>query len=223
MDIPVGGGLARARQVAPSVGPGPVHLDLPKDVMTAICEGPLLPAPRHKLTPFATPDHVLEGVAALLDSARRPIIYAGQGVLNCADELRALAEALHVPVTTTLHAMGCFDERHELSMHMLGMHGAAYANYAIQNADLILAIGSRFDDRTTGALAQYAPKALAAEADGTGGIVHFDIEKSQVSILALSLSLARARSLCLDLSTALTVHFLFSDLGYYMCLVRPRH
>ena len=62
-------------------------------------------------------------------------------------------------MTTTLHAMGVFSEHHPLSMHMLGMHGAAYANYAIQEADLIVAIGSRFDDRTTGALAQYAPEA----------------------------------------------------------------
>lgn len=168
-----------AFEVALGGKPGPVHLDLPKDVMTAICDGPLLPAPRHKLTPFAPPDAVIERVAELLDSARRPIIYAGQGVLNCHEELRELALALHVPVTTTLHAMGAFDERHPLSLHMLGMHGAAYANFAIQNADLILAIGSRFDDRTTGALAQYAPEALAAEKEGHGGIVHFDIEKSQ--------------------------------------------
>jgi len=91
----------------------------------------------------------------------------------------ALAKAANIPVTTTLHAMGVFDELDPLSMHMLGMHGAAYANYAVQDSDLIIAIGSRFDDRTTGALAKYAPVALEAEREGRGGIIHFDIEKSQ--------------------------------------------
>jgi len=84
-----------------------------------------------------------------------------------------------VPVTTTLHAMGAFSEHHPLSLHMLGMHGAAYANFAIQEADLIVAIGSRFDDRTTGVLNKYAPEARKAHEEGRGGLVHFDIEPAQ--------------------------------------------
>ena len=72
-------------------------------------------------------------------------------------------------MTTTLHAMGVFNEEDPLSLHMLGMHGSAYANYAIQEADLIVAIGSRFDDRTTGALAQYAPEASSAPTPSTPG------------------------------------------------------
>jgi len=72
-----------------------------------------------------------------------------------------------------------FRPQEPLSLHMLGMHGSAYANFAIQEADLIVAIGSRFDDRTTGALAHYAPEAHKAQAEGRGGFVHFDIEPSQ--------------------------------------------
>ena len=75
--------------------------------------------------------------------------------------------------------MGVFDETHPHSMHMLGMHGAAYANFAIQESDLIVAIGSRFDDRTTGILNKYAPEARRAAEEGRGGLVHFDIEPSQ--------------------------------------------
>ena len=77
----------------------------------------------------------------------------------------ALAEAANVPVTTTLHAMGVFSEHHPLSLHMLGMHGAAYANYAIQESDLIVAIGSRFDDRTTGILSKCDMPVLASDHD----------------------------------------------------------
>ena len=118
-------------------------------------------------------------VAKLLAIAKKPMLYVGQGALDCAPLLRAIAKKANVPVTTTLHAMGCFDEHDPLSMHMLGMHGAAYANYAIQESDLIVAIGSRFDDRTTGVLGKYAPEARKAHEEGRGGLVHFDIEPTQ--------------------------------------------
>merc|ERR1719440_1668126 len=107
------------------------------------------------------------------------MLYVGQGANDAPEELMALAEAAQIPFTTTVHAMGVMSEHHENSMHMLGMHGAAYANYAIQESDLIIAIGSRFDDRTTGVLNKYAPEARKAHEAGTGGFVHFDIEESQ--------------------------------------------
>lgn len=158
---------------------GPVHLDLPKDVMVALLHGDELPVsvppPRSAIDPSNLAD-----IARLMNIAERPILYVGQGAIDCAPTLRAFAAASNIPVTTTLHAMGIFDEHHPSSMHMLGMHGAAYANYAIQNADLILAVGSRFDDRTTGVLSKYAPAAKAAEREGRGGIVHFDIERTQI-------------------------------------------
>jgi len=167
-----------AFHVAASGKPGPVHLDLPKDVMTAVLRGAGVPLPM--LPPPVTPSKaVLEEVARMLSVAEKPILYVGQGAVAGSEELRALAAAANVPVTTTLHAMGVFNEEDPLSLHMLGMHGSAYANYAIQEADLIVAIGSRFDDRTTGALAQYAPEAFRAHAEGRGGFIHFDIEPSQ--------------------------------------------
>ena len=89
-----------------------------------------------------------------LHVSRDPSVFHSQGANESSAELLALAEKANVPVTTTLHAMGVFSEHHPLSMHMLGMHGAAYANFAIQESDLILAIGSRFDDRTTGVLSK---------------------------------------------------------------------
>merc|ERR1712107_537051 len=114
----------------------------------------------------------------LINKSKRPILYVGQGASHCPEILRSLALKAQIPVTTTVHGMGIFDEREPLSMHMLGMHGAAYANFAIQNADCIIAVGSRFDDRTTGIMDKYAPKAMAAEKDGTGEIIHINIDKS---------------------------------------------
>jgi len=168
-----------AFRVALSGKQGPVHLDLPKDVMTAVLRGASLPLP---LQPPEVPvdQSALARVAQLLKIAKKPIFYVGQGANEGKAELMALAEKANVPVTTTLHAMGVFSEHHPLSLHMLGMHGAAYANFAIQESDLIVAIGSRFDDRTTGVLNKYAPEAKRAHEEGRGGLVHFDIEPSQI-------------------------------------------
>ena len=167
-----------AFRVASTGKRGPVHLDLPKDVMTSLLRGSGLPLP---LQPPAIPVDMkaLEKVASLLHTAKKPILYVGQGANDSPEELTALAEAIGCPVTTTVHAMGTFSEHHPQSMHMLGMHGAAYANFAIQESDLIIAVGSRFDDRTTGVLNKYAPEAKRAHEEGTGGFVHFDIEPSQ--------------------------------------------
>jgi len=165
--------------VANSGKKGPVHLDLPKDVMVALLSGEELPISAPPPIKAIDPSNLAD-IARLMNMAERPILYVGQGAIDCAPILRAFAAAANIPVTTTLHAMGIFDEHHPHSLHMLGMHGAVYANYAIQNADLILAVGSRFDDRTTGVLPKYAPAARAAEREGKGGIVHFDIERSQI-------------------------------------------
>ena len=111
------------------------------------------------------------------------MVYAGQGVLSARGEgeLRALAAAGHLPVTTTLLGMGAFDETHPSSLHMLGMHGSAYANYAMQSADVILALGARFDDRITGNVKKFAPAAYAAAAEGRGGIIHFDVSPKNIN------------------------------------------
>jgi len=176
------GALNDALRMAQSGRPGPCHLDLPKNIVSMSAQvppqvfqksgGPLLDSP-----PLLDMD-TIEQAAKLINEAKRPIFVVGQGASDCPEVLRRVALKLNMPVTTTVHGMGIFDEREALSMHMLGMHGAAYANFAVQNADVIVAIGSRFDDRTTGVVAKYAPKAMAAEHAGTGGIVHINIDKT---------------------------------------------
>ncbi|KAJ2323668.1 Acetolactate synthase, mitochondrial, partial [Coemansia sp. RSA 2681] len=120
----------------------------------------------------------LQRVAELCNGAARPVIYAGHGVLTSPNGwrmLREFADRANIPVTTTLMGLGAFDELDPKSLHMLGMHGSVYANLAIQSADLVLALGARFDDRVTGNLRHFAPAAKQAALEGRGGIVHFDI------------------------------------------------
>ncbi|KAI9222275.1 thiamine diphosphate-binding protein [Blastocladiella britannica] len=189
--------LQEAFTIATSGRPGPVLVDLPKDVTAGVLrraiprvpEAPKFPGrPPSFLSPhFTDPTsaapspglaETLARVARAVNGAKRPVIYAGQGVLSSPHGprlLKELAERAQIPVTTTLQALGAFDERGPLSLHMLGMHGSAYANLAMQNADVILALGARFDDRVTGNLAKFAPAARRAEAEGTGGIYHFEI------------------------------------------------
>ncbi|KAJ1730926.1 Acetolactate synthase, mitochondrial, partial [Coemansia biformis] len=117
-------------------------------------------------------------VAELCNAAKTPVIYAGHGVLSSPGAwrlLREFADKANIPVTTTLLGLGAFDELDPKSLHMLGMHGSAYANLAMQSADLVIALGARFDDRVTGSLRHFAPEAKRAAQDGRGGIVHFDI------------------------------------------------
>jgi acetolactate synthase-1/2/3 large subunit len=112
--------------------------------------------------------------------AKKPILYVGQGSADHYELVRILAKKANIPVTTTLHGLGIFDETDPLSLHMVGMHGSVYANYAIQNADLILCVGARFNDRTTGDTSKYAPEARRAEKLGKGGIIHFDTDNDQI-------------------------------------------
>lgn len=184
--------INEAFEIATSGRPGPVLVDLPKDV-TAV---KLLTKPDstpqvavrmkqkveifHKERVGAPGVAEYKVIAELVNKAKRPIIYAGQGVIQSKgghgpEVLKAFAEKANIPVTTTLQGMGGFDERHPLALKMLGMHGSATANYAIQDADLILALGARFDDRVTGKLSTFAPEAKRAEREGRGGIVHFEI------------------------------------------------
>ena len=109
----------------------------------------------------------------LIKNAKRPVIYAGGGVIssNAADELRELAQKRKIPVTTTLMGMGVFPGNNYLSLGMLGMHGTRYANYAISESDLLIAIGVRFDDRVTGNIATFAPHAR---------VIHIDIDAAEI-------------------------------------------
>ena len=100
---------------------------------------------------------VIQRVSRLINIAKKPIIYAGQGILGSVEGpklLRELSDKACIPVTTTVQGLGAFDEMNEKSLHMLGMHGSPYANLAMQEADLIIALGARFDDRVTGNIAK---------------------------------------------------------------------
>jgi len=115
-----------------------------------------------------------------INNSKKPIIYLGQGCVDSYELLRDFAIKGNIPVTSTIHGCGIFDEDHELSLQWCGMHGNATANYSLQNADCIIAIGSRFDDRTTGLIEKYAPKAFEAYENGNGGIIHVNLEKNEI-------------------------------------------
>ena len=187
--------IKEAFEIATSGRPGPVLVDLPKDVTAAILRKaipmsstlPSLPSQASKTAQEVSQRH-LEGtikrVAHLINIAKKPVIYAGQGVISLPEGpklLKELADKASIPVTTTLQGLGGYDELDEKALHMLGMHGSAYANLAMQDADLIIALGARFDDRVTGNLPKFAPQAKAAAAEGRGGIVHFEIMPKNIN------------------------------------------
>ena len=116
---------------------------------------------------------------SLISKAKKPVIIAGQGCNECPNELKVFAEKLRIPVATTLHALGCFDERNELALNMLGMHGHPTPNFMVQQSDLIICIGSRFDDRITGRITDFLPEARRAAEEGRGGIIHVDIRLTE--------------------------------------------
>lgn len=158
--------ITEAFEIATTGRPGPVLVDLPKDVTASILKKPI---PTQYTIPFRafsdapslasnmSIDPAIHRAAELINKAKRPLIYAGQGVLSTSEgsnRLREFAKIGNIPVTTTLQGLGAFDELNPLSLHMLGMHGSAYANLAMQSADVIIGMGARFDDRVTGHLAR---------------------------------------------------------------------
>lgn len=187
--------INEAFDIATSGRPGPVLVDLPKDVTAAILRRaiptesslPTLPSAASRAALESTKRQVassIRRVADLINNAKQPVIYAGQGIVqspNGPEMLKELAEKASIPVTTTLQGLGAFDELDEKSLHMLGMHGSAYANMSIQEADLIIALGGRFDDRVTLNINKFAPGAKAAAAEGRGGIVHFEIMPKNIN------------------------------------------
>jgi len=161
--------------IASTGRPGPVLIDLPKDVSTAEFE---FEYPKKVHLRGYHPDididvNAVKRAASMIAEASRPVIYAGGGVIisNASPELLKFAEAIMAPVTTTLLGIGAFPESHPLSLGMLGMHGTRYANYAIQESDLLIAIGARFDDRVTGKIEAFAPHAK---------VIHIDIDPAEI-------------------------------------------
>ncbi len=165
-----------AFQLANSGRPGPVVIDIPKDVQQAKIQPVFPPAVEFRNPQISTPPHasdeVLKQVLALIAEARRPVIYAGGGVISAGAhaELKAFAEQTNIAVATTLMGVGAFPESHPLSMQWFGMHGSAYGNWAVDQCDLLLAIGARFDDRITGDTKHFAAQAK---------IVHLDVDASE--------------------------------------------
>ncbi|MFO0936954.1 MAG: biosynthetic-type acetolactate synthase large subunit [Gemmataceae bacterium] len=167
--------MKEAFHIATTGRPGPVLIDMPKDVqvrqvvpdfdcaMNLPGYKPLRKAPRAELEP----------VIAAIRASKKPIIYAGGGVTHAgaAEELTKFATATGIPVALTLHGLGNFPADHYLCLHMLGMHGTVYSNYAVNDSDLLLSFGVRFDDRVTGKLSEFAKH---------GKIVHVDIDKSEI-------------------------------------------
>jgi acetolactate synthase-1/2/3 large subunit len=168
--------VAEAFFLAESGRPGPVLVDLPKDVLTS----PLEPEaqeefhlPGYRVPQQGDPND-LRRAAELLSQATRPVLLVGHGAVISGAEaaVSALAEKLQAPVTNTLLGKGCFPESHRLSLGMLGMHGTAYANKAVEHCDLIISIGSRWDDRIVGKLSEFCPQARK---------IHVDIDPSEVN------------------------------------------
>jgi acetolactate synthase-1/2/3 large subunit len=177
--------INQAFHIATTGRPGPVFVDLPKDMTASVLNEKVYDQPHlpgYHIRELGTSSEI-ERVARMINGAKKPILYVGQGAIlsGASDVLRKCAEKANIPVTTTLQGLGAFDEHSPLSLDMLGMHGSAYANWAMRDADCIIAVGARFDDRVTGKVSAFAPGARAAEAEGRGGIIHFDIAPEQIN------------------------------------------
>ena len=167
--------IHEAFQVAQSGRPGPVLIDIPKDVQAELMGGFTYPtAAAHAAPPPQPQSSPLEQAAQLLNEAERPLIIAGNGVQRsgASAELIALAERANLPVINTLHGTGAFPRHHPLAMGMLGMHGMYWNNIATCECDVLLAVGMRFDDRVIGRPGSFAPNAK---------VIHIEIEPSQVN------------------------------------------
>jgi acetolactate synthase I/II/III large subunit len=167
--------IADALHLAVTGRPGPVVVDLPVDVASSVVGGatlrePYLPGHRPRLRPNGRQVRL---AAAAIAAARQPVLYAGGGVVHAeaSGALRALAARAGLPVTTTLMALGTFPADSPQWLGMLGMHGTRAANWAMDEADLIVAVGARFDDRVTGALDEFAPRAK---------VVHIDVDPAEI-------------------------------------------
>ncbi|MFK8032113.1 MAG: biosynthetic-type acetolactate synthase large subunit [Gammaproteobacteria bacterium] len=174
--------IRTAFEIARTGRPGPVVIDIPKDVQNWTGEftgSGLLPIPGYRqrmarLSQNKIDDSKIERFSQMLRQSEKPLIYAGGGVVNAeASELvREFSDRFSIPVVTTLMGIGAVDTTTDLSLHMLGMHGTAFANYAVEDCDFLIAIGARFDDRVAGVPDKFAPRAKS--------IAHFDIDATEI-------------------------------------------
>ncbi|MDR0392294.1 MAG: biosynthetic-type acetolactate synthase large subunit [Planctomycetaceae bacterium] len=171
-----------ALYIASTGRPGPVLIDIPKNIQSQLCTpnfNPTMILPGYKPIPVIhnvkdSSDEFYEKLINFLKTAKRPIIYAGGGIVSAeaSFELLRFAELSKIPVATTMMGLSIFPRDHELSLGMVGMHGTAYANRAVYNCDLLIALGVRFDDRVTGLPSGFAPNA---------NIVHVDVDPSEIN------------------------------------------
>ncbi|MCX7847642.1 MAG: biosynthetic-type acetolactate synthase large subunit [bacterium] len=168
--------MKEAFYIARTGRPGPVLVDIAKDVQKAVCEEPYpetvdLPSYQPK---YEGHINQIKKMAEAIKKSKRPVAYVGGGVIlsNASEELYTFIKKTRIPVTMTLMGLGAYPSTEPESLHMLGMHGTRYANYAVQESDLLLAIGARFDDRVTGKLDGFAPHAT---------IVHVDIDPTSIA------------------------------------------
>jgi acetolactate synthase-1/2/3 large subunit len=163
--------LVEAFHIAESGRPGPVLIDVPKDVQLQHCPATSVPNYREPLR-LVKCNESFDRAVAMIDAAQRPVLYVGGGVVKSRAyrELRRMAEQAAIPVTTTLMAMGAMPHDHALSLGMLGMHGAMATHHVLEECDLLIAIGARFDDRATGDPKRFVPNAK---------IIHVDIDKRE--------------------------------------------
>ena len=169
--------VAEAFFIASSGRPGPVLIDVPKDVGLEECDyTPVEPGSirlaGYRPTLKGNPRQFNQALT-LIRQAKKPLLYVGGGAIasGAHHEIQVLADRYHIPVTTTLMGKGAFDEHHRLAVGMLGMHGTAYANFAVSECDLLIAVGARFDDRVTGKLDEFASHAK---------VIHIDIDPAEV-------------------------------------------
>ncbi len=165
--------IPRAFQIAASGRPGPVLIDIPKDVQTQAIEISEWPAPGAALSFAAADGEAIATAAAMINAAQRPILYLGGGVVHsgAAAVAIALAEKANLPTVMTLMALGAMPVDHPLALGMLGMHAARYTNLALDECDLLIAVGARFDDRATGKVAAFCHQAK---------IIHIDIDPAEL-------------------------------------------
>lgn len=170
--------VKEAFHIARTGRPGPVLIDFPKNIQLAVLDGkidldPPMSLPGYRGDTRRVADEQIRQVVAAIRRSKKPILYIGGGIVNAdaADELTKFAKRTRIPVTMTVMGLGAFPGEDPQSLHMLGMHGTVYSNYAVNEADLLLALGVRFDDRVTGKLAEFAKH---------GKIVHVDIDPSEM-------------------------------------------
>lgn len=163
--------ISDAFRIAQSGRPGPVWIDIPKDVQTAEIEIDVLPEPGERAPAPEFSAESVRDAATMINAAKRPVLYLGGGAINAADEIREFAEKANLPTTMTLMALGMLPKAHPLSLGMLGMHGARSTNYILQEADLLIVMGARFDDRAIGKTEQFCPNAK---------IIHVDIDRAEL-------------------------------------------